>query len=125
MPLEQQYRCWAEVDLNALRQNLGWIRHRVGAGVKVMTVVKADGYCHGLKQIAALLMQSGTDVFGVANLAEANAIRSVGKGWPILMLGACLPEEVETAVHDQVMPTLSSIAEAQLFSDTATRLDRT
>src|SRR6185369_9375137 len=124
MAVEQQYRCWAEVDLNALRENLGWIRHRVGPGVKVMTVVKADGYGHGLKQIAALLMQSGTDVFGVANLAEARAIRSVGKGWPILMLGACLPDEVEQAVVEDVMPTISTIHEAKQFSRVATRLKR-
>src|ERR1041384_7100308 len=121
MPVEQPYRCWAEVDLNALRENLSWIRHRVGPGVKVMTVVKADGYGHGLKQIAALLMQSGTDVFGVANLAEAQAIRSVGRGWPILMLGACLPHEIPTAVRDQVMPTISSIDEAEKFSTAAAR----
>src|SRR4051812_19798029 len=70
-------------------------------------------------------MQSGTDVFGVANLAEAAAIRSVGKGWPVLMLGACLPDEVEIAVSDQVMPTLSSLREAQLFSDAGARLGQT
>ena len=75
------YRCWAEVDLSALRGNLAWIRHRVGKDVKIITVVKADAYGHGLKQIAALLMQSGTDIFGVANLTEAQAIRSVGRGW--------------------------------------------
>ena len=119
------YRCWAEVDLTALRENLAWLRHRVGPAVKIMTVVKADAYGHGLKQIAALLMQSGTDIFGVANLAEAQAIRSVGKGWPILMLGACLPAEVETAVRDDVMPTISSLHEARLFSAAATRLKRT
>ncbi len=118
------YRCWAEVDLNALRENLAWLRHRVGPGVKIITVVKADAYGHGLKQIAALLMQSGTDVFGVANLAEAHAIRSVGQGWPILMLGACLPDEVETAVRDDVMPTISSRAEAEWFSGAATRLHK-
>ena len=77
------HRCWAEVDLSALRENLAWIRHRVGSGVKVITVVKADAYGHGLKPIAGVLMQSGTDIFGVANLAEAQAIRSVGKGWPM------------------------------------------
>jgi alanine racemase len=121
----KQYRCWAEIDLDALRENLAWIRHRVGAGVKIMTVVKADAYGHGLKQIAALLMQSGTDVFGVANLAEAQAIRSVGRGWPVLMLGACLPFEVETAVRDDVMPTVSTFEEAQQFSAIATRQGKT
>src|SRR5258706_16114982 len=107
------YRCWAEVDLTALRENLAWLRHRVGPAVKIMTVVKADAYGHGLKQIAALLMQSGTDVFGIANLTEAQSIRAVGRGWPILMLGACLPFEVETAVREDVMPTISTLEEAE------------
>jgi alanine racemase len=125
MTIKNSYRCWAEVDLGALRENLAWLRHRVGPNVSIMTVVKADAYGHGLKQIAALLMQSGTDVFGVANLAEARSIRSVGKGWPILMLGACLPDEVETAVRDEVMPTLSTIDEAQAFSAAARKAHRT
>ncbi len=116
-----KYRCWAEVDLSALRGNLAWIRHRVGKGVKIITVVKADAYGHGLKQIAGLLMQSGTDIFGVANLTEAQAIRTVGKGWPILMLGACLPEEVELAVRDDVMPTISSLDEARAFDASAAK----
>ena len=114
--MNTNYRCWAEVDLDALRGNLAWIRHRVGPEVKILTVVKADAYGHGLKQIAALLMQSGTDIFGVANLAEARAIRSVGKGWPILMLGACLPDEIDSVVHDDVRPTISSPAEARAFT---------
>jgi alanine racemase len=119
------HRCWAEVDLDALRENLAWIRHRVGSGVKIMTVVKADAYGHGLKQIAGLLMQSGTDVFGVANLSEAHAIRAVGRGWPILMLGACLPDEIESAVRDDVRPTLSSLAEAKAFAAAAARHRKT
>jgi alanine racemase len=119
--MTHSHRCWAEVDLDALRNNLAWIRHRVGPEVRIMTVVKADAYGHGLKQIAALLMQSGTDVFGVANLAEAGAIRSVGRGWPILMLGACLPHEVDLAVRDDVMPSVSSLAEARAFSRAASR----
>jgi alanine racemase len=120
----QTYRCWAEVDLTALRDNLAWLRRRVGPAVKIMTVVKADAYGHGLRPIAGCLMQSGTDIFGVANLAEARAIRAVGRGWPILLLGACLPDEVEIAVRDHVMPTLSSLAEASHFSAVARRLNR-
>ena len=121
----ERYRCWAEVDLNALRENLTRIRNLAGSGQKILTVVKADAYGHGLRQIAAVLMQSGTDVFGVANLAEARAIRTVGKGWPILMLGACLPAEVDLAVRDGVMPTLSNLDQAQAFSAAAVRQSKT
>src|SRR3954451_18227343 len=124
MSVTVSHRCWAEVDLSALRENLAWIRHRVGPKVKIITVVKADAYGHGLKPIAALLMQSGTDVFGVANLTEAQVIRSVGKGWPILMLGACLPSEVYAAVRDDVMPSISNFEEAQCFSEAATKMKK-
>jgi alanine racemase len=123
--MNESYRCWAEVDLDALRSNLAWLRHRLGPRTGIMTVVKADAYGHGLRQIAALLMQSGTDVFGVANLTEARHVRSVGRGWPVLMLGACLPREVETAVKDGIMPTLSTLAEALRFSAEARRQGRT
>jgi alanine racemase len=123
--MKKPYRCWAEIELDALRANLAWVRRKAGPGVKVLTVVKADAYGHGLRQIAALLMQSGTDIFGVANLKEAQAVRSVGEGWPILMLGACLPAEIDYAVKDGVMPTLSTLEDAELFSDAAQRLGRT
>ena len=76
------HRCWAEVDLSALRGNLAWLRHRVGAAVKIVTVVKADAYGHGLKQIAALLMQAGTDIFGVANLTEARPSAASARAGP-------------------------------------------
>jgi alanine racemase len=118
-------RCWAEVDLNALRENLAWVRAQVGPEIKIMTIVKADAYGHGLRQIAATLMQSGTDVFGVANLVEAQNIRSVGQGWPVLMLGAALPQEVDYLVRDGIMPTLSTLEEAQRFSASAIRRKQT
>jgi len=120
--VQTRFRCWAEIDLDALRSNLAWIRHRAGPRIKILTVVKADAYGHGLKQIAALLMQSGTDIFGVANLAEARTIRHVGRGWPILLLGVCLPEEMETVVRDQIMPTISSLNEAEQFAAIAKQL---
>src|ERR1051325_10773479 len=123
--MPSSYRCWAEVDFSALRENLAWIRHRVGPRVKIMTVVKADAYGHGLKQIAALLMQSGTDIFGVANLAEARIVRSVGRGWPVLMLGAALPDEIDEVVRDDVRPTISSLEEAKAFSVAARKRRRT
>ena len=118
------HRCWAEIDLIALRNNLAWLRHRIGSENQILTVVKADAYGHGLKQIAAFLMQSGTNIFGVANINEAQDIRAVGRGWPILMLGACLPDEIEHAIKDKVMPTISSLAEAIKFSRIAKKMNK-
>ncbi len=119
-----QYRCWAEIDLSALRGNVAWIRSRIGARTKLCAVVKADAYGHGLPQIATTLMQSGADLFGVANLTEALSIRAVGDGWPVLLLGANLPEEIPPIVESDLTPSLSSYAEARAFDREAERLKK-
>ena len=110
------YRCWVEVDLDALRHNVAAIRQRIGPA-KLMAVVKADAYGHGLAQVAGTLMQCGVDAFAVANLTEALVLRQVGgTGWPILLLGSALPFEVEKMVEQNITPTISTIDEARAFS---------
>ncbi|MCX7824392.1 MAG: alanine racemase [Verrucomicrobiae bacterium] len=115
------YRCWVEVSFNALRGNLAWIRGRVGRRAKILAVVKADAYGHGLPQIAGALMQGGVDIFGVATLGEALGVRAVGAGWPILLLGSSLPAEIEATVRHNIMPTISSLDEARRFQREAAR----
>ncbi len=117
-----EYRTWAEIDLGALANNLRWIRYGMGDGFGVITVVKADAYGHGLRQIARHLMQSGTDALGVANLAEAAAVRTIGRGWPILMLGACYGKaEFEELCENDVTATISGEGEASELSAIACR----
>ncbi|MCP6111569.1 alanine racemase, partial [Klebsiella pneumoniae] len=81
-------RCWAEIDLAALERNLRRIRASLPPHIRYVAVVKADAYGHGLHQVAARLMHAGADLFAVANLAEAAALREVGPDWPVLVLGA-------------------------------------
>ena len=104
-------RCWAEIDLAALERNLRLIRKALPPGIRYVAVVKADAYGHGILHTATRLMQSGVDLFAVANVKEAAEIREMGSGWPILVLGALLPEEDEAiAIHD-LIATVSSTEE--------------
>jgi len=126
-PMDPQsyYRCWVEVDLNALRHNVAAIRRRIGSA-KLIAVVKADAYGHGLAQVASTLMQSGVDAFAVANLAEALVVRHVGGGgWPILLFGSALPFEVAKIVEQSITPTISTLDEAQLFETEAALQNKT
>ena len=61
---------WIEVDFAALAHNLSEIRKRV-APAKVMAVVKANAYGHGLVPVARFYQQSSIDMLGVALLEEA------------------------------------------------------
>lgn len=111
------HRCWAEIDLAALERNLHRIRAALPPHMRYVAVVKADAYGHGLPQIAARLMHSGADLFAVANVAEAAALREIGPDWPILVLGALLPEEMRLAPEYDLSVSVSSEEEVE-------RLDR-
>lgn len=105
------HRCWAEIDLGALERNLKRIRQALPEHIKYVAVVKADAYGHGLHQTVARLMHSGADMFAVANVAEAAAVRELGPGWPILVLGPLLPEEEPAILEFDLTPTISSADE--------------
>jgi len=123
---QSYYRCWVEVDLDALRHNVAAIRRRIGPSVKLMAVVKADAYGHGLAQVGSALMQCGVDAFAVATLSEALVLRQIGgTGWPILLFGSALSFEVAKMVEQNVTPTITTMEEATLFEEEARRSGRT
>jgi alanine racemase len=79
----------ATIHLGALRRNLARVRDRA-AGAKVMAVVKADGYGHGLERVARALRDA--DAFGVAALGDGLRLRAAGIGNRIVVLSG--PDEV-------------------------------
>jgi alanine racemase len=108
------HRCWAEIDLAALRHNAGIARQRAGAGVDLLAVIKANGYGHGLTAVAKALTNDA-QLFGVANLEEAIETRGAVAN-PVLILGPALPSERSGIVEHQFIPSISSFAEAQEFN---------
>lgn len=112
-------RCWAEIDLAALERNLKLIRASLPPHIRYVAVVKADAYGHGLHHAAAHLMHAGADLFAVANVTEASALRELGPGWPILILSPLLPGEENALVDSDVVATISSAEELSRFAVTA------
>ncbi len=85
------FRCWAEIDIEAVRYNIRVIRSMIADGVLIVAVVKADAYGHGLSEIASRIDRD-VDMFGVANLSEGRTIRSTGARSPILILARRCPK---------------------------------
>lgn len=77
-------RTWAEINLGALKHNLGIAK---ATGKKVMCVIKADAYGHGAVACGRFLEENGADAFAVACLSEALELRRAGIELPILILG--------------------------------------
>lgn len=109
-------RCWAEIDLAALERNLRLIRASLPSRMRYVAVIKADAYGHGLHQTAARLMHAGADLFAVATLSEAAAVRELGPGWPILLLSPLLPEEDRYLADYDLSATVSSVDEVVRFN---------
>lgn len=113
MNVPDDLRCWAEVDLSAIRHNAQVVRDKIGAGPAILAVVKANAYGHGATPVAAALAGS-VDAFGVANVEEANQLADLKRD--ILLLGPSVPGERSEAVARRYIATVSSAAEAANFA---------
>src|SRR2546423_14988691 len=82
--LSKPYRpAWAEVDLNAIRHNVG-VLTRLVSPAGVMAVVKADGYGHGSVAAAYAALESGATWLGVALVEGGAGVRDARGGAPVL-----------------------------------------
>jgi alanine racemase len=106
-------RCWAEVDLPAIRQNAAAL-HGLSPGTGLMAIVKANAYGHGLTPVARALA-GHVEMFGVANLSEARECVHAAPGTSVFLLGAALPAEREAVVREGFIPAVSSVEEAAAY----------
>jgi len=98
---------YLEVDLNQLKQNLENIRAHV-APAKVMPMVKANAYGHGVEGVAPFI-EPYVDYFGVALVEEAIQLRELGIMKPILVAGGTLVEQLPLFFEHDLTLTASSL----------------
>ncbi len=88
-----------KIDRSALMENISVFRQLVDPDTKLMAVVKADAYGHGLLLAAEAFLAGGADQLGVHSLDEARGLREGGIQVPILILGPLTTGEVGQAVE--------------------------
>ncbi len=115
MQTTDSLRTWAEIDLAALRHNLGVARRHLPSGCDMMAVVKADAYGHGQGPVAEALANE-VEWFGVANVAEGLEVAAHAPG-KIFVLGPLLPSERMTAVEHGFVVSISNVEEARALSE--------
>jgi len=122
--MSKDYRSWAQIDLKALAENISQIKSWVGPKVRLLQVVKADGYGHGALQVAKVALSNGAYGLGVANAEEGIALRLGGIEAPILILSPSFPAEVPEIAEYGLSPTLSDSTVISLLSREALKAGR-
>ena len=108
---------WLEIDLDRIEENFHILERT--AGCKVMPVVKANAYGHGLEKVAARLEAAGANWFGVARIEEAMLLRGAGIKANILVLGYTSPTRVPHAIKENITLTLYDFDVARQFQEQA------
>ncbi len=103
----------AFIDLHALRHNLDCVR-RLSPDSKIMAIIKADGYGHGLQRVAAALHQA--NAFGLASLEEALQLREAGIAHPLCLLeGFFEPAELPPLTRHRIATVIHNEEQLQVL----------
>lgn len=99
-------RFWAEIDMDAARENVRLLRESLAPSTRLCCVVKANAYGHGAPMLARLYEELGVDFFAVSNVEEAMQLRRHGIERKILILGytpaECAPLLAEYGISQTV-----------------------
>ena len=94
------------IDLEALRENVRLLRSTLPEKTKLMAVVKADAYGHGIAKVARAALEAGASALAVARTDEGAALRQAGVTAPVLVLGASSDEEIAEGVRNELTLTV-------------------
>lgn len=114
----------AVVDLAAVAQNVRNIKALIGPAARLMAVVKADAYGHGLVPVARATLAAGAEWLGVALPEEGRALRAVGITAPILVFGPTPPSQAEEVVAGGLDQMVHSVSLAEALSRAAEKRRR-
>lgn len=112
-------RTWAQINLDAIDNNINQIKSVIRPDCKLCATVKADCYGHGYAYTAQEMSSAGADWFAVSNLAEALQLRRVGIDKPVLILGYTPPDKAKELVFNDISQSVFSPEYAKALSAAA------
>jgi alanine racemase len=113
----------AVIDREAYAHNLNEARSRLPADCRLMAVVKADGYGHGMAPIAEAAVAFGVDMLGVATVEEGVQLRDAGIKAPILVMVQPADSVLTLAIEHDLRLSVSTVPLAERICDIARRLN--
>ncbi|WP_417914928.1 alanine racemase [Candidatus Electronema sp. JM] len=115
---ELYHRAAAVVDLACISHNLHVVREKA-PGRKIIAMIKANAYGHGLTRIGAHLAAEGVDYLGTAFVEEALELRKAGITTPIITSGPFSKFQIGLFIENQIDFTVGSVDALQLIIESA------
>ena len=125
MKMLEYQRLIAQIDLDAIENNVKQIKKQLDKGTKMLAVVKADAYGHGAVEVSKICLFNGADQLGIATCEEGCALREANIPVPILILGYTVENRLETVIENDLTQAVFSVEMAQKLSQTAVRMGKT
>ena len=94
-----------EISRSALQHNYKICSNMAG-GAKIMPLVKADGYGHGMIECARLFAGEGADAFGVGETCEGRILREAGIKQPVFVLVGMMPDAIPEMLDYRLTPVV-------------------
>ncbi|MDM8530272.1 alanine racemase [Anaerolineales bacterium HSG25] len=113
---------WVEIDLEAVANNVRLLSG-IANPAKVMAILKADAYGHGMEKVARTVLNNGASWVGVATLGEGIKLRENGIDAPILVLSYMPAWQAHEAVSHNIRATIFSPEIARAYSQAASDLN--
>lgn len=119
--MKTYYRVQANIDLDAIYENVKNAKKLLQPETKMMAVIKADGYGHGAVEIAETIDEL-VDAYGVAILEEGIELRKAGVRKPILILGYTAPGQYNNMIAYDIATAVFTLDMAEKISETAKKM---
>jgi len=117
-------RAAAVINLSHIANNIGVIRKMITPKTRIMAVVKANGYGHGIYEATRAAVNAGADWIGVATVTEGVFLRRLGIMTPILVLSPVFEEEYENVILNNLIFTIFSLETARQLAHVAGYLEK-
>ena len=121
--MKEYYRVYADIDLDAIYENVKNAKALLKKDTKMMAIVKADGYGHGAVEVARQIDEL-VDAYGVAILEEGIELRKAGFTKPILILGYTPKRLYPAMIRYDIATAVFTMEMAKEISDTAVAMHK-
>lgn len=108
---------YVEINLDNIAYNMQQIKNKMGDGVAIAAVVKANAYGHGAIDIAETIMENGGDYLAVATLTEALELRKNHKDYKLFIMGYTPDDYLEYVVINNITQTIFSLKQANILNE--------